>query len=237
MPRLRTAVPLIGLLIGLLTAACGPAPSPAVSVAATTAPPTSAPASATPASSAAAPSAATTRELTTGSDPLPAGTYTRAGFRPRVTLTLDEGWFGGTLTDGFFDVQQDRGTADVVAVQFASVDGVAGSGATMTDATTASAAVETIRQNTGLVIVEESTSRLGGLEGLNVVVENRGPAHATVMKVLPGALGIDPARRLWIALFDTPDGLLAVMVGGSVAQWDRALTLAEPVLESVVVGG
>jgi hypothetical protein len=54
--------------------------------------------------------------------------------------------------------------------------------------------------------------------------------------VPPGALGIDPGRRLWIAFFDTPDGLLAIMVGGSVARWDDALAAAEPVLESVQIG-
>ena len=43
-------------------------------------------------------------------------------------------------------------------------------------------------------------------------------------------------RRLWIALFDTPDGVLAVMVGGSVAGWEGALSAAEPVLESIVIG-
>ena len=69
-----------------------------------------------------------------------------------------------------------------------------------------------------------------------MTVENSGDAHATVMVVPPGPLGIDPARRLWIAFFDTPDGLLAIMVGGSVADWQDALDAAEPVLESVQIG-
>ena len=56
------------------------------------------------------------------------------------------------------------------------------------------------------------------------------------MQVPPGALGIDPRRRLWIAFFDAHDGLLAIMVGGSVARWDEALAVAEPVLESVRIG-
>jgi microcompartment protein CcmL/EutN len=54
--------------------------------------------------------------------------------------------------------------------------------------------------------------------------------------VPPGPLGIDPGRRLWVAFLDTPDGLLAVMVGGSVAEWQAALDAAEPVLESVRIG-
>ena len=56
------------------------------------------------------------------------------------------------------------------------------------------------------------------------------------MQVPPGALGIDPGRRLWIAFFDTDEGLLAIMVGGSVAKWDDALGAAEPVLETVRIG-
>jgi microcompartment protein CcmL/EutN len=38
-----------------------------------------------------------------------------------------------------------------------------------------------------------------------------------------------------VAFFDTDDGLLAIMVGGSVAEWQAALDAAEPVLESVEV--
>jgi hypothetical protein len=49
-------------------------------------------------------------------------------------------------------------------------------------------------------------------------------------------LGIDPGRRLWIAFFDTDQGVLSVMVGGSIEQWQSALSEAEPVLESIVVG-
>ncbi len=85
-------------------------------------------------------------------------------------------------------------------------------------------------------MIESSESRIGGLTGSQVTVENAGDAHAQVMQVPPGALGIDPGRRLWIAFFDTPDGLLAIMVGGSVARWDDALAAAEPVLESVRIG-
>ena len=100
---------------------------------------------------------------------------------------------------------------------------------------TAAATAEAIRKNPGVVVIEESGSRLGGLEGINVTIENQGTANAPIMQVSAGMLGIDPKRRLWVSLFDTPDGVLAVMVGGSVATWDHALATAEPVLESVLV--
>ena len=65
------------------------------------------------------------------------------------------------------------------------------------------------------------------------ICDNAGQSHVRVMDVPPGPLGIDPGRRLWVSFFDTDHGLLAIMVGGSVATWDQALLAAEPVLESI----
>ena len=177
----------------------------------------------------------TATELTATGEPLPAGRYTRAGFEPAITFELDGSWQAVQLFGGFFDVQQQVGTADVIAVQFARPSAIFGEAGTDA-ATTAEAAIASVQANSALAVVETSDSRIGGLDGLQVTVDNSGDAHATVMQVPPGPLGIDPGRRLWIAFFDTPDGLLAIMVGGSVAQWDEALAAAEPVLESVQIG-
>lgn len=226
MPWLRKVLPVV-----VFVAACGPAPSPTPSpTGPSTPPPSRAEASPTPGAS-----AVRVLELKSGPDPLDAGTYTKQAFRPRVAFTIEEGWFAGTVSDGFFDVQQDVGSPDVIAVQFAHVDDVVSAAASPMSATTAAAAVRAIHQNPALVVVDESASRLGGLDGLNVVVENRGTAPAPVMTVAPGTLSIDPGRKLWISFFDTADGLFAVMVGGSVAQWDRTLSVAEPVLESIAI--
>jgi hypothetical protein len=231
-PRLRTAIPALVLLV----AACGTAPSPPVAGSSAVAPSPTATALPSAAPSAGVTPTGAPRELRAGSEPLPPGRYTKTGFRPPITLELEDGWFAGTVSDGFFDVQQDKGTPDVIAVQLARVDRVIGAGASDTPATTAAAAVAAVHDNPGVAVIDESASRLGGLEGLNVIIENRGSAHAPVLAVSAGTLGIDPQRRLWISLFDTADGLLAVMVGGSVAAWERALDVAEPVLESVMIG-
>ncbi|MCA1569984.1 MAG: hypothetical protein LC798_06605 [Chloroflexi bacterium] len=105
----------------------------------------------------------------------------------------------------------------------------------MVEPPSAADAVELLRQNPDLEVVESSSSSMGGLEGSQVTVGNSAQGRATVMLVAPGALGIDPGRRLWIAFFDTSDGLLAIMVGGSTAGWEDALAAAEPVLESVQI--
>jgi hypothetical protein len=206
-------------MAALLTiSGCGqPDPSPSMSEPAP--PPSSAPAN-----------------LTATGEPLPAGRYTRARFTPAISIELDGSWEAVQLADGFFDVQLNPGAADVIAVQFTRPRGVFGANAATEAVATAEEAVAALRSNPELVVVESSDSRIGGLEGLQITVENAGPSHAGVMQVPPGALGIDPGRRLWIAFFDTPDGLLAIMVGGSTAKWDEALAAAEPVLESVRIG-
>lgn len=167
--------------------------------------------------------------------PLEAGRYTRSGFEPRIELELDGTWEAVQLFDGFFDVQQDAGTPDVIAVQFAKPSRIDGADGALAPADAAEA-VDLVSSNPALSVLERSDSRIGGLEGHQVTVANDGTAHARIMLVPPGPLGIDPGRRLWIAFFDTDDGLLAVMVGGSTARWDETLAAAEPVLESVVIG-
>ena len=174
-------------------------------------------------------------ELVATDTALEPGRYTRSAISPPITLELGEGWRAVQLFDGFFDVQQNVGSPDVIAVQFASVRGVHGAeGVTTTTDPGQAAAI--LRTHPGLEVVESSESRIGGLTGVQVTVENAGTSHAEVIEVPPGALGIDSGRRLWIAFFETDDGLLAVMVGGSVARWDEALLIAEPVLESVQIG-
>jgi hypothetical protein len=226
MRRTALVLPLLALALG----GCVPAPSPLPNATAPASPASPVPASPSPA---AAPTSPIDLRPTSGT--LLPGTYTRSDFRPPVTFELGEGWSVGSITPGFFDVQQQAGTPDVIAVQFALVSNVVGADGATIEATSADAAVAAIKENPGLVLIGESESRLGGQTGTVVEVENRGPAHAPILDVPAGRLGIDDDRRLWIALFDAPEGVLAVMVGGSTADWERALTLAEPVLETIAI--
>jgi hypothetical protein len=222
---MRRAVLCLLPLIVLAVAACAPGSSPD--------PGTGAPARSSPSATV---TASLTTDLPLAAGTLPPGSYTRSDFRPPITFELGEGWSVGSVAARFFDVQQLQGTPDVIAVQFARVGSVIGTDGATVEAVTAADAVGAIKANSGLVTIDESESRLGGQTGTVVEVENRGPAHAPIFDVPAGRLGIDARRRLWIALFDTSDGVLAVMVGGSAAEWDKALTLAEPVLESIVIG-
>jgi len=167
--------------------------------------------------------------------PLPAGRYTRTGFEPWIELELDGTWQAVQLFDGFFDVQRNPGSPDVIAVQFAKPGRIGGAdGAEMPS--DAAAAVELVTANPALTVIASSNSWINGLTGHQVTVANQSAAHARILLVPPGPLGIEPGRSLRIAFFDTDAGLLAIMVGGSTARWGEALAAAEPVLESVVIG-
>lgn len=226
--------PLSALLsILIVAAASGPAATPTPTVGPS---PTAAP-TATPEPTRTPPPDATELKAAPGKDLQP-GRYTRRGFVPRITFGVDGPWRAVQVLPGFFDVQQDPGSPDVIAVQFARPDGIYTAPGKLSAPRSAETAVAALQGNASLTTVETDESLMDGRHGLLVVVEN--PASAAgdvaVLHVPPGPLGISPGRRLWIAFFDTPEGLLAIMVGGSVARWDAALLAAEPVLESVTIG-
>jgi len=165
-----------------------------------------------------------------------AGTYLGPAVSPPVTLTVDDGWYATTLR-GFFDVQQRRGTPEVIAVQVANLDGVVGQDGTSVTPGTAAEAARVVAANPGLEVLGESDARVGALSGRVVEVRNTSGTHTQILDVAPGRLGIDSGRALWIAFLDTPaDGVLVVMVGGPADGWEDALAVAEPVLESIAVG-
>lgn len=181
-------------------------------------------------------SASGVTELEATGENLPAGRYTDADFAPTITFDLNGDWQAVQDATGFFDVQQRVGTPDVIAVQFANVLEVYGDAGAVAPSDHAAAAA-ILSANPAFTVLGSSEARIGGLTGSVVEIENAGDAHASVAQVPPGALGIDPGRRLWIAFFDTDAGLLAIMVGGSTAEWQAALDAAEPVLESIQIGG
>jgi hypothetical protein len=169
----------------------------------------------------------------TGEGRLAAGRYTRHDFVPRVTFDVDDQWSARQILRGYFSIQQGgEEDPDVIAVQFARPTELFGSdgAAEPADAADAVAILET---NPDLDVVETSTSQMGGLEGSQITIENAGDGSPNFMRLPPGTIALDPDRRLWLAFFDTDNGLLAIMVGGPIDGWDDALATAEPVLESV----
>ncbi len=167
-------------------------------------------------------------------EPLAPGRYAARLFEPRVIFEADGPWVAVQMVDGFFDIQQDVDSPDVIAVQFARPTAIHGADGPQ-EPTDAADAVALIGDNPDLDVVETDTSRIGGLDASRVMIENTGDERANFMGLPPGTIALPPERRIWIAFFDTDDGLLAIMISGSIERWDDALTAAEPVVESIEI--
>jgi hypothetical protein len=146
-----------------------------------------------------------------------------------IQFEVGPGWTTVQQLGGFFDIQDEPGSLDVVAVQFATVPGEYDE------------IVEQVMNQANTQIVESDDSSIGGIDGIVVVVETidppdtQPPLFRPVLNTAAGPISIASGRRLWISLLPVGDGVIAVMVGGSIAAWDYALELAEPVLKSVVI--
>jgi hypothetical protein len=216
-------------LTGLVAVACAaPTPTPSPSAPPTASPVPSSCCTATPGQSvalSATPLPGPGRELAPG-------TYANTDFQPSITFTVGAGWTAEQQLTGFFDIQDEPGSLDVVAVQFTRATG--------TD--TAEDAAADIEGRANLAVTAREEVTIGGLSGIRITADTTDPADSDpvifrpVLNTPPGPISIGSGRRLQVNLFTTPDGVLAILVGGSIAQWDRAVQLSEPVLESVIVG-
>jgi hypothetical protein len=203
---------------------------------ATATPPRATPTAAPVATEAGPPPTSPAAETFNASDePLVAGRYTRGAFVPRVTFEVDKGWLAVEAGARFWHLQRESGPPEVVAIMFARPDGIYSDQGKLMGPTTAQATADALAANAALEIVTSDSSQMSGLTGLLLELEAAG-SEAQVLHVPPGALTLPRRERMWLALFDTPEGLVAIIVQGSAADWHSVLVAAEPVLESVTIG-
>lgn len=169
-------------------------------------------------------------------EPYEPGRYTRGQFVPRVTFEVGRDWVAVEAAARFWRIGLGgKDDPEAVALMFARPDGIYRGPGQLVAPGTAQAAADAIAANPSVEVLGSSESLMSGLSGLVLELESAG-AEAQVLHVPPGALTLSPGSRMWVALFDTPEGLVAVLVQGSADDWDAVLETAEPVLESVTIG-
>lgn len=178
-------------------------------------------------------------ELTaSATSPLVPGTYTRDGFAPPVTFEVSGAeagfWFGTQLFDGFFDIEHDVGSPDVIAVQVARPSALFGADGEV-PLTRASAAGAILDGNPNVTVIASATTSMGGHVAREVTVQYRS-GTANLLRVPPGPLSILAGRQLRMTFLDTPEGVVAILVGGSIARWQAALDAAKPIVDSIRIG-
>jgi hypothetical protein len=210
------------LAVALLALACS-APTPTAAPTPTTSP--------TPAPTATLTPGPIGGQSLPGPGRLEPGTYAQEGFRPQLLFTVGDGWTTVQQFPGFFDIQDVPGSLDVVAVQFTRA----------TKADTAEDAAADIEARPDLSVSERAPVTIAGLSGIRLTADTTDPADSDpvifrpVLDTPAGPISIGSGRRLEINLFTVSEGVLAILVGGSIAQWDRAEQLSAPVLETIVV--
>ena len=167
---------------------------------------------------------------------LPGGRYARTGFEPHLTFEVaDRQWAAVQLYPGFFDIQQDVGSPDVIAVQFTTADAAFGANLVPIAVARPSEAVAALRANPTVAVVDAGPVSIAGQAGERVTVDAAGGADSPLLRTPPGVLSILPGRRLRLLLFVAGATVLAILVGGSVAAWARAEAAAQPVLDSIAI--
>ena len=174
-------------------------------------------------------SGAWVRPLTfSATEPLEPGRYSHDAFEPALSFEVGPGWRAVQEVPGFFDIEREPGTPDVVALQLARPIG----------AETAAGLVATIEAREGLRARASRPIQIDGIAGRSIVVDAADSDIAAnrfvpVLEVAAGPISIASGRRLRVDLVDTSDGLLAVLIVGYERDWAAALGASEPVLASV----
>jgi hypothetical protein len=129
---------------------------------------------------------------------------------------------------GFFDVQQRPNTPDVIAVQFALVF----------NAKTPEGAIRQLRRINGLQVTDRGQTTIGGLSASEVQIDARNPhlapaKYTPIFTVSAGQLYIGSGRRLLVDFIRRPGAVVAILVGGSVRNWDATMRATQPVVRSI----
>jgi hypothetical protein len=167
----------------------------------------------------------TAAELPPDTIDLPPGRYTTPAV-PGVSVAVEPGWSSGMVADGTVELRRDAG-ADGVTVDLA----------VLADAPSAAAAAAAIEALPGLTVLATSESRMGGLTGPNLELENPTDGEVALATTAAGPIAIGPGQRVWLSMFDAATGVVAIVVRSDVADWDAALLAAEPFLEGVAFDG
>jgi hypothetical protein len=179
----------------------------------------------------------TPAELLMVNGALLAGRYVYHGFELPMTFELDGTWTTTTQSSGYFNLISDPGGT---ILQVGRVEYVHAGPDSDVDPTTADAAVATIRTAMANNVLETHGATLGRRPGTEVTLSRAAEPGAlrsyniwAVYGVAPGTVGLGPGDQMSITFVDAPDGLIAITVSGSVADWDATLARAKPVVESI----
>ena len=180
------------------------------------------------------------RTLPRSAEPLAPGRYVELGFRPPISFEIRDGtWVARQFVEGFFDVQQEPDTPDVIAVQFCRPTAVHRTADDAVAIGPSADALAALRANPDLAVSPTESVTIAERPAAGVDIDTTTPRDADrpvfnpVLRVAAGPISLASARRLRLFWLDLEDGPLVVLVGGSITAWGRTLEAVGPVVASV----
>ena len=162
-----------------------------------------------------------------------------ASLGPVITFEVEDAvWVTGEPSEGLVAVVRAvaPGSQGTITLRFARPIALHAGPDAVHEPTTAADAVATLRDNPSLIHLGSSPGLTGGVPASVIEIEGVGAETWPVLQTAGSTLELVDGRRMWISFSDWPDGLLAIVVEGAAADWDRDLRIVEPVLESVALG-
>jgi hypothetical protein len=157
------------------------------------------------------------------------GTYFASVSSATITFEVGPGWVHEQSAQDFFDIEQDPGSPDVIAVQFAGIDYLR----------VGDILAEIESRDDLMVTSQDVEVDCLGATRLTVTPTDTSPdtpQFYPVVDIAAGTLSIASGRRLQIDAVTFHMGAALIMVGGSIEKWDQTLASAQPVLDSLTFG-
>ena len=164
--------------------------------------------------------------------PIEPGIYRWDGFEPSITIALGPGWALGHHNAAFFDLF--RGS-DFPSVTFGRFTDVYVDGTTRVPAVDAETVAATLMGRTDMTVTVLSDDELGGHAGRRFDLVTLAP-RTPLFFGPAGDFKLDPEFKTRYRVLDFPGGgVLVIGIHTRQAGFDDGVTLAEPIVETVII--
>jgi len=161
------------------------------------------------------------------------GTYRFAGFQPSVEITVGADWEVGHFHPYLFDLFYQSSFPSIGFGRFPTVKQRDG---TAIEATNAQAAVDALRANDELEIIEVGPASIAGRSGITIDVRAIHP-QTPLFSAPDGDFKFDPGLVARLHILDVPGGAMELLIAAQPGKLEDAIAGTKPILDSLRLVG
>jgi len=161
------------------------------------------------------------------------GTYRFAGFQPSVEITVGADWEVGHFHPYLFDLFYQSSFPSIGFGRFPTVKHRDG---TAIEATNAQAAVDALRANDELEIIEVGPASIARRSGITIDVRAIHP-QTPLFSAPDGDFKFDPGLVARLHILDVPGGAMELLIAAQPGKLEDAIATTQPILDSLRLVG